>query len=704
MTTPNLWDIVHTLRQSVTVDPAMPVPLREARLFRHTIEHLPIGLEDGESLAGDFGAAYLDEAEQASFPRAAATPATPLPEPMQQLARFRCNAGYTPAHTCADYARVVQGGLQEALDEIAAARQQGGADPAILDAMQESIAAVAAWARRFAVLAERLAVATPEPERRGRLLRLAKACRHVPLQPARTFFEAVQGIWLVHTAIGISERCTASLSLGRLDQYLWPFYQRDLAAGVPAEDLRATLRDLWLKLNRFGDAACAVNLGGLDAAGRDLCNPLTRLIIELSKELALPSPILAARVHADLPEDVFASLLDARLFSAGQPTFYGEIPCRQAMLRRGVPAAEVHRFTMNSCMGLVMPGEEISDMWGAVLNLLLPLELALNGGRPFAAELPLALRTRALAAYASFEELQAKFEEYAAELLGLLVAENRRQMADWAANRPNPFLSAITRGCIASGTDRAAAGARYHSVIVEGFGWCNASDALTAIRRLVFSERRFSLEALVRAARSDYRDDPALRTALLACPKFGNGDSEADGMAARVTAGFAAMVSGHSSGNIAFLPSYHTLNAHVGAGKITAASLDGRRAGDPLGKNVGPMPGAIHCGPTGVILSASHLDQGALGGGQALDLSVDPLLVAQPAWQAAFRALLLTYFQRGGLQIQVNGVTAATLRSALAAPAEHQDLTVRIGGFSARFNSLGHEVQAEVIQRTEQGL
>jgi len=716
MKTLEFWDLVHLLRRAALTAAqrrARSAPEREAAQFAYLLERLPIGFAPGESLAGDFGCEFLGVEELEEFtgqsaecqaPVAPDTP--PQADPFALLDQhFNCRAGYTLAHTCADYQTVIERGLAGLLEDVGDRLARATGEQAdTLRGRATALGAVARWAMRYAVLAREAAAHADDPAERQRLTRIAQTCQRVPLQPATTFHEAVQSVWLVHAAIGLSELSSASLSLGRADQYLYPLFQRDLECGVSRVELRGSVRDLWRKLNRFGDPACAVNLGGAGGDGCDPFNELSALLVAVTKELRLPAPILAARIHERLPDDAFDAFVDPDLLTLGQPTFYGEEPCRETIVRRGVPREEAHRFALNSCMGLVMPGEEISDMWGAVINLLLPLELAANGGRPFQHALPVDLSTQPRPGQESFDELFAQVERYLDELVTLLIRRNWEATEHVGRDRPNPFLSALTRDCIARGQDRALGGARYHTVIVEGFGWANLADALTAVKQLAFDERRFTLRALVSAAQRDFAGDGEILSAIRQCPKYGNADPEADSMARRGAHSFAQCVRAHSHDNVHCAPSFHTLNAHVPAGKKLGASLDGRRAGEPLSKNVGPMLSRSTQGLTSVLLSASALDQTELSGGQALDVSVDSRTIGSLDGKRKFQALLRTYFARGGLQVQVNGVSADQLRAALAAPEAHGDLVVKIAGYSARFTSLGREVQEEMVLRFEQGL
>ena len=695
---PEPWPVIFYLRSELQRDPALAAlsaPLREAMLFSRLLARLPIGLVNGESLAGDYGLFFADAAlrDQVDAWRNTPSPASPpaIESPFASLARqYVCRTSFSPAHTTADYEQVLTLGLSGLIRQIEAqAKHAAPAEMDYLQAMVLTLHGVAAWGARFAALEP-----APGPD----------ACRRVPDQPAATFHEAVQAVWLLHTAIGISELSDASLSLGRLDQYLYPYYRADRERGVLEEALEMTLADLFRKLNRYGDAACAVNLGGVDAEGRDQVNDLTRLIVRVAIREQQPSPILAARVHPGLAQADFDALTVPELARIGQPTFYGEAPCRAALRRRGVPEADLHRWAVNSCMGLMMPGKEFSDMWGIVFTVLLPLELALNGGRPWRGELPFQLRTRAPETFDGPDEILDAVLSYTDELLGLLVAEHRRITEERGRSLPNPYLSALLHDCAERGCDRLLGGVRYHTVNVDAFALVNAADALTALATVVFQARRWSLAEVVTAVQNNFDGAEELLQALLAAPKYGNGDAEADAMVNRLAQGFAAIVSRHSDAGLIYMPSFHTLNTHIGAGTAYGASPDGRRAGEPFSKNIGPMAGRNRHGLTALLRSAAAVGQDAFYGGQALDISVQAELLVSPADRRKFQAALQGYFALGGLQVQVNGLTAESLRDAVARPGEHEDLIVRIAGYSARFVHLNGSVQQEMIARLENGV
>jgi len=670
------------LRQKNNADPrvkALSPGLRAAEILRRILMALPIGKITGESLAGDYGLMFAD----AEFRERVDIQDQPKPELMLVHAvsqQNHCLASFTPAHTTVCYDALVKQGLNGIISGLEA--RQAGADQTgdeYLDAEIQALRAICDWGSRYAELG-------------------FDACRRVPAQPPRSLLEALQAVWLVHTAVGIAEKCDASLSLGRIDQYLYPFYRADLDRGVPEEHLAAAVTDFFLKLNRYGDASGALNLGGVDAHGHDLFNDLTRLFIRVAAKLQMVAPILAAHIHPGLRREDFDLLTAPELFRIGQPSFYGEFSCRKALLQRGVPATDVHRWAANSCMGLMMPGEEFSDMWGIIFTFLLPLELALNHGRPLKGDLSFRLQTVCPEQYDNVAAILNTTIAYADELLAKLIKRHGQITAEEGANNPDPLVSALLCGGTA-GRDRILGGPRYHTINVDAFALVNASDALTAIDHVVFQRQRHTLPELVEAARNNFEGQEALRLELLACPKYGNGNAAADHTVKELAARFAAIVRKNSDGRMTYMPSFHTLNFHVGLGAGWGAGLDGRRAGEPFAKNVGPMQGRNHNGLTAVLASAATIEQEFFYGGQALDLHIDAELVKTPADRAKFQAALQTYFQLGGLQIQVNGVNVDTLKKALVEPEKYADLTVRIGGYSSRFVDLSPEIQREMIER-----
>ena len=683
--------VVDYLRAVTAAEPAvakLAPPLREAQIFARILQQLPIGKMQGESLAGDYGMIFAGNdfrRKAEKQPSAASLPAatTTAPDPFDKLnLNFYCCTNFAGAHCTACYDLLMEIGLNGIIAELEAEKEQ--ADPErqeYLVAEIMTLRAVCAWSERYAALG-------------------FDVCCRVPAQSPRTFHEAVQALWLVHTVIGIAEKNYSSLSLGRIDQYLYPFYRADRDRGIAEEQLAVTLTDLFLKLNRYGDAAGAINLGGVSYKGKDLFNDLTRLIVKTATKLQLPAPLLAAHIHSGLHRDDFNLLTVPELFRIGQPSFYGEYSCRKALIQRGVPKTEVHRWSVNSCMGLMMPGEEFSDMWGIVFTFQLPLELALNRGCPFQGTLPFQLQTVCPERYDGTAAIIRTTLDYAEELIVKLIARHRQSNEQQGRSNPDPYLSALLRGGT-PGRDRMLGGPRYHTVNVNIFALVNTADALTAIEQAVFRNRRQTLSELIAAAQNNFAGQEILLRELLSYPKYGNGDPTANGMARELAQSFAAIICRHSGRGLIYMPSFHTLHNHVRAGSKWGGGLDGRLAGEPFAKNVGPTQGRNKNGITGVLNSAAAIEQEFFYGGQALDLYIEASLLDNPSGRCNLQDALQTYFKLGGLQIQVNGVSIEDLKKAMAEPEKYADLTVRIGGFSMRFVNLAQDDQRQMIKRFE---
>ena len=687
------WHILGTLRTEALQQPeivgAEPAR-REACVFARVLAEMPIFYTPEDMLAGDFGWRQHDADKlDARFPVPPVTHSQPpCPTPEAQIHQdFHCFGGYSPAHTCIDYAKLLNLGLDGVVAEIKAAGD-GGYREAMVTAVQGLQALIERYAELLASSDESA---------------LGNRCRKIAHERPSSFMEALQLIWFAHLAIGISESSDASISLGRFDQYALPFYRQSLDDGCSETELEQQFAALVDKLNRYGDAACALNLGGLDAGGQDQCNDLTRLVVRVCKAKLKPSPILAARIHPEFPQDLFDDLIDPALFAIGQPTFYGEESCRNAMRERGVSEGDIHRWAANSCMGLVVEGYEVSNMWGAVVNFLLPQELARNSSNPFQKELPLELKTQPVQAPESFAELKDTFLGYLQEITDFCIASSRTCTEKVRRERPNPYLSAFLNHCAERGKDRLDGGAAYYIAIIEAFGLVNAADALYAIKTLCFDQKRYCLDDMISAAKANFDGYQALRQEIRDLPKYGNGNADVDGFAVDLADHFQHIVRAHSSADTCFAPSFHTLNAHVGAGEKFGASLDGRRAGEPLAKNVGASAGNATAGLTALIRSAAAIDQSPFFGGQALDVSVEAKLVANLEDKRKLQALIQTYFSLGGLQLQVNGLCPDTLAKAIDNPDAYRDLIVRIGGYSDYFNNLGLDVRKEMVRRFAKG-
>ena len=669
---------------------------RQVMLFALTLQELPVEIRPEDRIAGWYGYAegtVFPQGDGAAFPYHAVLSGEQRRQRVL-LSRYLTDINFTPAHTCIDYGGILRNGLEHYVLQVEKELETHPGD-LCLAAMRSSLQAAGILADRFAAAAKEMLAKTTDAAQKLRLEKMYDALCRVPRKSARTFLEAVQAVWLLHTLTPVSERSWASISLGRMDQYLYPYYEKHLAQGGTAEEAKAILKNLFILLDSYGDGACALNVGGADAQGKDMCNALTRLLLEVEKECALRAPIFAVRVTPEMPSELMEKLIDFDLFKIGQPTFYGEMNCRRAVRDRGAAEADAVDFSVNSCMGLMCPGKEFADMWGIRFNAHLPLELTVNSGLPLEGQDDLSFCVAPVQPE-SFEVLFEQFGRYTEAMLTACAKLHDAVSMEYAANTPNPFVSALTDGCVQNRQDRAM-GARYNTVTVETMGVINTCDALLAIRELVFEQKKYTLAEFVAAAKADYCGHEKLRRDILKCKKYGMNDAQADALCRRVCDMVYRVCKAGCHDNRYYLPSLHTIDVNVGYGGMMGATLDGRRSGEPVNKNANPSH--LLCAPvhTGVILSAAALDQYKFSGGQPIDLFFDRAWFETKESREKIRHLILTYFGQGGLQFQVNSVDIELLEKAHLAPEQYPQVVVRKGGYSVRFNELPAETRESFI-------
>ena len=613
-----------------------------------------------------------------------------LESSMETMLSFGSRTKVDLGHTLINYEMILRLGLAHYENEIATELQKTP-DNEMLLAMRDTLGSVRTLVNRIIDDIDVQIKNTHTQTKKEHLARIKDSLTTVPFSPARDFRDALQSIWLVHFLTPLAEHAWYSISLGRFDQYVYPYYQASLKQGMTKEDAKKMLREFYGLLNSYADGACCLNIGGEEY------NDLSELLIECQKEFSLPGPILAARITDHTPDRLWEMLVDETLFSMGQPTFYGEASCITALIEKGVSPEKAKCFANSSCMGIGLAGEEFDSMWGCVFSVSAALEAALNGGtfvtRDCSFHIP-----NIQEHISSLEELYTAFETCASELLNhslptyLALAEHTER------TRPDPFVSLLTENCIKERRDRIS-GATYHNVTVECMGMVNVSDGICAIDKLVFEEKKYTLAKIHTALKANFVGYEELRIDLLSCPKFGQ-NSEADSYAVRVAEILQRIIRSHSDGRIYFCPSLHTLKSNIRYGEEWGAGYDGRLGGTPFAKNGGSSNFARSVRPTSLVLSATKLPQHQFFGGQPIDVSFPYDTVKEHKQEIA--ALIRTYLQRGGLQFQVNALSSKTLRDAYENPEQYPNLIVRVGGFSLYFNTLPDNAKLEFIERFEQ--
>jgi pyruvate formate-lyase/glycerol dehydratase family glycyl radical enzyme len=611
-------------------------------------------------------------------------------------------------HVIAGYDRVLRLGLgaciraaEAAASAEAAQRPGAGGDFAVASLMV--CRAASDYARRYASRARELAAQAHDPEIRARMERVAAACDWVALEPPRTFFEALQLLWLTHEII-TAEQSSGSLSLGRLDQVLYPYYRRDVDGGCLAPQEAAQLIEaLWCKFAGLRRGFQNVTLSGSDGQGHDLTNELSFLCLRATRKLRMDQPLISVRWHPRIDPAFWQEVEALVQQGMGFPALFNEQVVVAAKEALGVSPQDAWDWGVVGCVEPSVPGKEFSHTEGLRVNWAKVLEAMLNDGCDAVSGEPVPLQEpRDLATVATFDQFYAWYRRELVHAVDLGIRGMNLLDATFSQRTPYPFLSSTMEGPIMKGRDVTEGSTVYNLCTVNGLAMANVADALVAIKKVVFEDRLVSLSELAEALRKDFAGGETLRQALLRCPKYGNDQEEPDHLLRELSDDFVREIHSRRNGRGGRMQcGLYTVDSHGFMGQRTGALPDGRRRGVALANALSPAQGADTSGPTAVIRSCTKLNHAQLGNGMVLDIKFAPGFFAEMRRQGIFGPLVETYFRSGGMEIQFNVIDRATLLAAQRSPHAYRDLVVRVSGFSAYFVDLDQVVQNEIIARTE---
>lgn len=587
-----------------------------------------------------------------------------------------------------------------------------------LKAMLICADALIRFAQRHAEKARDLAEQESDPQRKAELERIAQVCSHIPADPPHDFWEALQYYWFVHLAVTTEMNPWDSFNPGRLDQHLYPSYQRGVDEGtLTTEQARELLQCFWVKFNnqpappKVGVTAAEsgtytdfaqINSGGLKEDGSDGVNEVTFLVLDVIEEMRLVQPSSSIQVSKKNPDRFIKRATKIMRTGFGQPSVFNCDVIVQELIRMGKSVADARNGGSSGCVEIGAFGKESYILTG-YFNLPKVLELTLNNGVDPRTGQQLGPETGNAESFETFEQLFEAYRQQLNYLMDIKMRGNNVIERLYATYMPAPFLSILIDDCIAKGQDYHDGGARYNTNYIQGVGLGTITDALTAIKYHVFDRKSVPLSQLLTALRSDFQDAEALRQTLLErTPKYGNDDDYADDVMRSVFEVYFQAVDGRPNTKgghyrINLLPT----TVHVYFGSIIGATPDGRKAGLPLSEGISPVQGADRYGPTAVLKSAAKMDH-ARTGGTLLNMKFNPQVLATDESLDKLTQLIRSYFRLDGHHIQFNVVDAGTLREAQKHPEQNRDLIVRVAGYSDYFVDLGHELQNEIIARTEQ--
>jgi len=627
---------------------------------------------------------------------------------------------YGIGHFTMNHRRVLAQGLAGIIAEARARRDaldpgaRVGETGVFYDAVIRSLEAAIRFAHRYAAEADRLAAIEPNAVRAAELAEIARVCRRVPEHPAITFREAVQCVYFIHLIAQI-ESGGNSVSLGRIDQILAPYYDADVAAGrITAVEARELLSLLFLKTNEIwnileeafipggedteGKTTQNVTVGGMGPDGRDATGALSRIGLDAYADVRTVQPNFGVRLAPDVPADFLASAIAYALDGVPLHLFNDRVIV-ESLVAGGVALEDARDYGVVGCLEPNAQGKTFGSTFAVQLSGIKCLELALSNGVDRIFGHRAGLETGDPAAFATFEDV---WRAYAAQVTHCLSQiESGMAALDQAIAEmvPSPFASAVIDGPLDKGVDLTRGGAVYNSTGVQLMGFANVADSLTAIKKAVFEDRLLSMSDLVAHLASDWQDAEAVRRRLLhKVPKYGNDEPDADAMAARVLTHFCDEVlrrRNYRGGP--FWPGVFSVGFHVAMGAFAGASADGRHVGEVLGNGITPAEGCAKSGPTALVKSVASLPLGRAHNGTNLNMRFNPKWLRADA----LTALMTTYFQLGGAQVQFNMIDTETLRAAQRNPDAYRDLVVRMSGYSALFTELSTAAQEEVIRRFE---
>ena len=585
-----------------------------------------------------------------------------------------------------------------------------------LKAMDICADALMRFAERHAEEAQELAEQEEDPRRKKELERVAEVCSRVPAHAPRDFWEALQYYWFVHLGVTTELNPWDAFNPGKLDQHLFPFYEKGLEGGTltraQAEEL---LQCFWIKFNnqpappKVGVTAAEsstytdfaqINVGGVKDDGSDAVNEVTYLILDVIEKMRLLQPSSSIQVSKKNPDRFVRRAAKIIRTGFGQPSVFNTDVVIQEMIRQGKSVVDARNGGTSGCVETGAFGKENYNLTG-YFNMPKVLEITLNNGLDARTGRRIGLETGDPAQFETFEEL---FEAYNKQLnyfVDIKIHGNNVVERLYANYMPAPFLSLLIDDCIAKGKDYHNGGARYDTSYIQGVGIGTMADAMTAIKYHVFDKKTMMMKELMTTLQDDFEGHERTHQLLLnRTPKYGNDDDYADDVMVAVFETYFNAIDGRKNtrggtNRINLLPT----TCHVYFGSVMGAPPDGRKAGKPLSEGVSPVQGADRCGPTAVINSAAKMDH-VRTGGTLLNQKFTPQLLRDERDLDKLVHLVRTYFKLDGHHIQFNVVDASTLRAAQKNPQQYRDLIVRVAGYSDYFCDLGEALQEEIIART----
>ena len=639
------------------------------------------------------------------------------------------------AHLAVQYEKIMKCGLKDyeertkaAMEKLDLTEMENLKKYYFHQAILIVIGAVKDFAGRYAKLALEMAEKA-EPKRAQELKEMAGILSKVPYGPAETMREAVQSMWLVHLVLQI-ESNGHSLSYGRMDQYLYPYYKKDVERGIETEDSACELlTNLWLKtytINKIRSWSHTqfsagsplyqnVTIGGQTPDKKDAVNPLSYLILRSVAQTHLPQPNLTVRYHAGLDDDFMKECIEVVRLGFGMPAFNNDEIIIPSFIEKGVKEEDAYNYSAIGCVETAVPGK-----WGyrctgmSFLNFPKSLLIAMNDGTDPESGVKVTEGAGHFLDMESYEDIEKAWDKIIRDFTRhSVIIETCCDMV-LEETVPDVLCSSLVDDCIARGKTLKEGGAVYDFISGLQVGIANMADSLAAIKKCVFEDQSISKQELWDALQNDFEgpEGERIQNILLSAPKYGNDDDYVDSLIRSAYDVYIDEIKKYHNTRYKRGPiggTYYagtsSISANVGQGMGTLATPDGRKAHAPLSEGCSPSHAMDQNGPTAVFKTVAKLPTKDITGGVLLNQKVTPQILSKKEDRMKLIYIIRTFFNRlHGYHVQYNVVSRETLRDAQAHPEKHRDLIVRVAGYSAFFNVLSKQTQDDIIERTEQVL
>lgn len=605
------------------------------------------------------------------------------------------------AHFAPDYEKLVNQGIRGILEEaqILQAKQEKGSEKwNFYEAVKIVNTAMIDFAARYSKEAMRLAKTEVDTDRKHELITISEVCKNVPLHPARNLQEALQSIFFVQVAINL-ESLDNGISPGRIDNYLFKFYEEGIASGeLSREKAKELLAAFSIKFAELipilseqiteyhsglmsGQVIC---VGGKNSDGKDATNELSYILLEIMEDLGLRQPNFHARIHNNSPAKYLDKIFNVLSTGYGSPALYNDEIIPETLEMNGYSKEDVGNYTPVGCVEPTVPGKSFASTDAALFNIVSVLEKTIYSKTNFD----------------SFESLLSAFENQLKIQIEKFISDMHAIEKANHKFHPTPLSSSFIDGCISSGVCSTGGGAIYNLSGVQCVGAVDTGDSLFAIKKLVFEEKSLSFKELISELKTNFKNDQ-IRKLLVKIPKFGNDIEEVDNMIMYVAGTFSRVLNQYTNYRGGkYVTGLYSMTTHAYFGKITAALPSGRKKGVSFSSGIAPTNGADKSGPTAMFNSLNRIDYTKFANGINLNVKFNKQMLKGEIGKNAIKSLVTTFFKRKGMQVQLNVLDPNILIKAQKDPDSYPNILVRVSGYSAFFNDLTLEAQNEIITRS----